>query len=285
MSFNFIEGEVIFINKPLKWTSFDVVNRLRIIIRQALGIHKIKMGHAGTLDPLAEGLLILCTGKFTKQIDDFQAQEKEYTGTFRLGATTPSFDLEHEIDNTYDYQHITPEMIQKAAAELTGDILQIPPVYSAIKINGRRAYKFARKEKELKLEPRPVTISEFEITGIEMPDVHFRIVCSKGTYIRSLARDFGQALQSGAHLIKLTRTRIGNFKLSDAYSLDDFVNLVKTSDEAKLITEAKSAHDIKSVHDIHSASEDHSVSDIVSAVEDHSASEEISANQPEHFEE
>lgn len=279
MSFNFIEGEVIFINKPLGWTSFDVVNRLRIIIRQALGIHKIKMGHAGTLDPLAEGLLILCTGKFTKQIDDFQAQEKEYTGTFRLGATTPSFDLEHEIDNHFEYQHITPEMIQQTVAELTGDISQIPPVYSAIKINGRRAYKFARKEKELKLEPRPVTISEFEITGIEMPDVHFRIVCSKGTYIRSLARDFGQALQSGAHLIKLTRTRIGNFKLSDAYSLEDFVNLVKTSDEAKLITEAKLAHDINTAHDIHSAV------DIKSAVEDHSASEEISANQPKHFEE
>jgi tRNA pseudouridine55 synthase len=227
MPFDFETGEVILVNKPLKWTSFDVVNRLRIAIKESLGIKKIKVGHAGTLDPLADGLLILCTGRFTKKIDEYQAQEKEYTGTFRLGATTPSFDLEHAIDTEYEYTHITPEHIMKVTAELTGDIQQIPPVFSAIKINGRRAYKFARKEKELILEPRPVTISEFEITSIELPDVHFRIVCTKGTYVRALARDFGQALQSGAHLIALRRTRIGEFKLSDAVELNDLIDQIR----------------------------------------------------------
>lgn len=227
MPFDFETGEVILVNKPLKWTSFDVVNRLRIAIKESLGIKKIKVGHAGTLDPLADGLLILCTGRFTKKIDEYQAQEKEYTGTFRLGATTPSYDLEHEIDTEYEYNHITPEHILKVAEELTGNIQQIPPVFSAIKVNGRRAYKFARKEKELILEPRAVTISEFEITGINLPDVDFRIVCSKGTYVRALARDFGNALQSGAHLIALRRTRIGRFKLSEAVELDELIKQIK----------------------------------------------------------
>lgn len=227
MPFDFETGEVILVNKPLKWTSFDVVNRLRIVIKESLGIKKIKVGHAGTLDPLADGLLILCTGRFTKKIDEYQAQEKEYTGTFRLGATTPSYDLEHEIDTEYEYNHITPEHILKVAEELTGNIQQIPPVFSAIKVNGRRAYKFARKEKELILEPRAVTISEFEITAINLPDVDFRIVCSKGTYVRALARDFGNALQSGAHLIALRRTRIGRFKLSEAVELDELIKQIK----------------------------------------------------------
>lgn len=204
-----------------------MVNRLRIAIKESLGIKKIKVGHAGTLDPLADGLLILCTGRFTKKIDEYQAQEKEYTGTFRLGATTPSYDLEHEIDTEYEYNHITPEHILKVAEELTGNIQQIPPVFSAIKVNGRRAYKFARKEKELILEPRAVTISEFEITAINLPDVDFRIVCSKGTYVRALARDFGNALQSGAHLIALRRTRIGRFKLSEAVELDELIKQIK----------------------------------------------------------
>ena len=221
MAFDFEVGEVLLVNKPLKWTSFDVVNRLRISIRESLGIKKLKVGHAGTLDPLATGLLILCTGRYTKKIDEYQAQEKEYSGTFRLGATTPSFDLE------YEYNHITPELILDVATRLTGDIQQIPPAFSAIKVNGRRAYKFARKEKELKLEPRSVNISEFEITGIQLPDVHFRVVCSKGTYIRSLARDFGQALQTGAHLTELCRLRIGRFKLSDAWDLTELVNEIK----------------------------------------------------------
>lgn len=227
MPFDFETGEVILVNKPLKWTSFDVVNRLRIAIKESLGIKKIKVGHAGTLDPLADGLLILCTGRFTKKIDEYQAQEKEYTGTFRLGATTPSYDLEHAIDTEYEYTHITPAHIMEVATELTGNIQQIPPVFSAIKINGRRAYKFARKEKELILEPRPITISEFEITAINLPDVDFRIVCSKGTYVRALARDFGNALQSGAHLIALRRTRIGKFKLSDAVELNDLIDQIR----------------------------------------------------------
>jgi tRNA pseudouridine55 synthase len=226
--FDFETGEVLLVNKPLKWTSFDVVNRLRIVIRESLGIKKIKVGHAGTLDPLADGLLIICTGRFTKKIDEFQAQEKEYTGTFRIGSTTPSFDLEHEIDAVYDYSHVTPELINEAISNLTGDIEQVPPTYSAIKIGGRRAYKFARKDKELVLEPRKINISEFEITSINLPDVNFRIVCSKGTYIRALARDFGKAIGSGAHLVELRRTRIGRFKLSEAKTIDEIVQEIKS---------------------------------------------------------
>lgn len=229
MAFDFETGEVILVNKPLKWTSFDVVNRIRIVIKQSLGIKKIKVGHAGTLDPLADGLLILCTGRYTKKIEEYQAQEKEYTGTFRLGATTPSYDLEHEVDEEFPFSHITSERIMEVVKEMTGDINQVPPVFSAIKINGRRAYKFARKNKELELEARPITISEFEITGIEMPDVHFRVVCSKGTYIRALARDFGEALDSGAHLIALRRTRIGRFKLTDASNLEDLIEEISKS--------------------------------------------------------
>ncbi len=226
--FDFETGEVLLVNKPLKWTSFDVVNRLRIVIRESLGIKKIKVGHAGTLDPLADGLLIICTGRFTKKIDEYQAQEKEYTGTFRIGSTTPSFDLEHEIDAVYDYSHVTPELINEAISNLTGDIEQVPPTYSAIKIGGRRAYKFARKDKELILEPRKINISEFEITSINLPDVNFRIVCSKGTYIRALARDFGKAIGSGAHLVELRRTRIGRFKLSEAKTIDEIVQEIKS---------------------------------------------------------
>jgi tRNA pseudouridine55 synthase len=217
----FEEGEVLLIDKPLTWTSFDVINRIRNFLRKQYNLKKLKVGHAGTLDPLADGLLIVCTGKFTKRIDEFQAQEKEYTGTFRLGATTPSYDLEHEIDKVYETDHITEAMIYNAALELSGDIMQIPPVYSAIKVGGKRAYKFARKDEELKLESRKVNIREFEITRIAMPDVDFRISCSKGTYIRSIARDFGEALQSGAHLTSLRRTRIGEFRVADAMKLDE----------------------------------------------------------------
>lgn len=223
MPYNFEEGEVLLIDKPLTWTSFDVINRFRYFLKKQLGIKKIKVGHAGTLDPLADGLLIVCTGRFTKRIDEFQGQEKEYTGTFRLGATTPSFDLEQEIDQEYETSHITEAMIHEAALKFTGDIMQIPPQFSAIKIGGKRAYKFARKEKEVLLDARPVNIREFEITRISMPDVDFRISCSKGTYIRSLARDFGETLQSGAHLIALRRTRIGEFLLSDAHKLDELM--------------------------------------------------------------
>lgn len=223
MDCRFEEGEVLLINKPLKWSSFDVINRFRYFLRKQCGIQKIKVGHAGTLDPLADGLLIVCTGRFTKRIEEFQGQEKEYTGTFRLGATTPSFDLEHEPDQTFETDHITPEMIRQAAAGLTGDIMQVPPVFSAIKIGGKRAYKFARKDKDPELSARPVNIREFEITRIQMPEVDFRISCSKGTYIRSIARDFGLALNSGAHLTALRRTRIGEFLLKDAWELEDLM--------------------------------------------------------------
>lgn len=233
MSYNFPEGEILLINKPLTWTSFDIINRFRYFLEKKLGFRKIKVGHAGTLDPLADGLLIVCTGKFTKRIDEFQGQEKEYTGTFRLGATTPSFDLEREIDETYETAHITEAMIREAAQTLSGDIQQVPPMFSAIKIAGKRAYEFARKDKELVLEPRPVNIREFEITRIAMPDVDFRISCSKGTYIRSLARDFGLALDSGAHLIALRRTRIGDFRLEDAHNLDELIAEITPETEVK----------------------------------------------------
>jgi len=232
MHFHFEEGEVLLINKPLTWTSFDIINRFRFFLKKQLGIKKIKVGHAGTLDPLADGLLIVCTGRFTKRIEEFQGLEKEYTGTFHLGATTPSYDLEHEVDEVYETSHITREMIYEAVHQFTGDILQVPPVFSAIKIGGKRAYKFARNEKELELDARPVNIREFEITRIALPEVDFRVCCSKGTYIRSLARDFGEALGSGAHLTALRRTRIGEFLLKDSWELEDLMaEIVKESGE------------------------------------------------------
>lgn len=217
----FNEGKVLLINKPLGWTSFDVVNKIRNVTRAK------KVGHAGTLDPLATGLLILCTGKFTKKIDEYQAQEKEYTGTITLGATRPSFDMETEIDAEFPTDHITPQMIADATQQFTGIIEQIPPQYSAIKVGGKRAYDSAREGKEVAIKPRQVEIKEFEITGIEMPNVHFRVVCSKGTYIRTLAYDMGRALNSGAHLSALCRTRIGDFLLKDAVEVEAFVNEVK----------------------------------------------------------
>ncbi len=232
MHFHFEEGEVLLINKPLTWTSFDIINRFRFFLKKQLGIKKIKVGHAGTLDPLADGLLIVCTGRFTKRIEEFQGLEKEYTGTFHLGATTPSYDLEHEVDHMYETSHITSEMIYEATIQFTGDILQVPPVFSAIKIGGKRAYKSARSEKELELDARPVNIREFEITRIALPEIDFRVCCSKGTYIRSLARDFGEALGSGAHLTALRRTRIGEFQLENAFNLVDLMaDITKESGE------------------------------------------------------
>jgi len=206
--------QVLLINKPPRWTSFDVVNKLR----NKLKIKKI--GHAGTLDPLATGLLILCTGKMTKRIDEFQAQEKEYTGKFVIGKTTPSHDLETAIEAGGNTDHITEVQLKSAARKFTGTLQQIPPLHSAIKIDGKRAYKFARKGKDIELKPREVIVSAFEITSIEKPFVSFRIVCSKGTYIRSIARDFGNELGTGAYLAELCRTRIGNFRLSDALEID-----------------------------------------------------------------
>jgi tRNA pseudouridine55 synthase len=213
----FEEGHVFLIDKPLGWTSFDVVRK----IRNMVAIKKV--GHAGTLDPLATGLLILCTGKFTKRINEYMAQEKEYTGTFTLGATTPTYDLESEPVDFKPFDHLTTEQIHAATIPFTGAIQQLPPAHSAIKVDGKRMYELARKGKEVKREPRPVTIYTFEITNIALPVVSFRVVCSTGTYIRSLANDFGEALGCGAYLSKLVRTRIGEFKLEDAQSLEGFI--------------------------------------------------------------
>ncbi len=225
--FNFVEGELLLINKPYKWTSFDVVGK----IRNSLKPLKIKVGHAGTLDPLATGLLIICTGKLTKQIDTFQAQEKEYTGTMILGATTPSFDMETVVDAEFSLAGITAEQIYAAVAPFTGDIQQYPPAHSAVKVNGERLYIKARRGEETELRLRFVTVSEFEITRIALPEVDFRIVCSKGTYIRSLISDFGKALENGAYLSKLTRTRSGDFNLADAYEVADLVAFLKNKKE------------------------------------------------------
>ncbi|WP_199140960.1 tRNA pseudouridine(55) synthase TruB [Pedobacter sp. ASV12] len=232
--FNFAEGELLLINKPYKWTSFDVVGK----IRNSLKPLKLKVGHAGTLDPLATGLLIVCTGKLTKQIDTFQAEEKEYTGTFTLGATTPSFDLETAIDQEFPIDQLTEEAIYAATAPFIGEIEQYPPAHSAVKVNGERLYVKARLGEEVELRKRQVTVSEFEITRIALPEVDFRIVCSKGTYIRSLASDFGKQLGNGAHLSKLTRTRSGNFLLANAFEVADLVQYLRSKrEEAKAKTD------------------------------------------------
>jgi|SRR5690554_3447964 tRNA pseudouridine55 synthase len=215
-------GSIILVNKPYTWTSFQVVNKLKYHIKHKYGVKKFKIGHAGTLDPLATGLLIICIGKFTKRIEEFQAKEKEYTGVFRLGATTPCFDLEKPIDNEYSYIHITDDDILRVANSFIGEIDQTPPLFSAVKVEGKRAYELARENKEVELKSKKIIISEFEVKNINLPDVEFRIVCSKGTYIRSIARDFGLALNSGAHLIELERTRIGEFRLEDALNVNEF---------------------------------------------------------------
>ncbi|WP_186757957.1 tRNA pseudouridine(55) synthase TruB [Echinicola salinicaeni] len=220
-------GEVFLINKPYQWTSFDVVKK----VRNALKIKKV--GHAGTLDPLATGLLIICAGKKTKSINDFMGQEKEYTGTFVLGKTTESFDLEQEVKEVADPSHLSLEDIQTACKKFTGDIMQVPPTHSAIKKDGKRVYESARKGIDVKLEPRPVQVATFEITRCELPEIDFRIVCSKGTYIRSLARDLGEELKVGAYMSALTRTRIGDFLLTDAVEVLDLVEKIKAEKEAK----------------------------------------------------
>ncbi len=220
MAFDFEKGEVLLIDKPEGWTSFDVVNFLRSFIRKIFGIKKLKVGHAGTLDPLASGLLILCTGKKTKEIDFYQGLDKVYVGTMTLGATTPSYDKETEIDQYFDTSHITREMLNKTVAQFTGNIEQMPPAYSAIKIKGERAYELARKKEAPALKKRNVTIYDFHLLTNELPDLDFYVKCSKGTYIRSLVYDFGKALDSGAHLSRLRRTQIGDYKVSDAYTLD-----------------------------------------------------------------
>ncbi|MDO9594538.1 MAG: tRNA pseudouridine(55) synthase TruB [Lutibacter sp.] len=221
---DFKNGQVLLIDKPSTWTSFQVVNKLRWNIRQKFDLGKIKVGHAGTLDPLATGLLIICTGNFTKKIDEYQAQVKEYTGEITLGATTPSYDLETEVDETFPVDHITSELIEETAKQFVGDIAQIPPMFSAIKMAGVRMYDLARQGKTREITSRNITIETFEITDINLPKVQFRIVCSKGTYIRSLAYDFGKALNSGGHLSQLRRTKIGDFNVVDSLEPQAYID-------------------------------------------------------------
>ena len=223
---DFISGEIIGIDKPLGWTSFDAVKRVRGAIQRRLNVKKFKVGHAGTLDPLATGVLIICTGRSTRDIERLQNGTKEYIATIRLGATTPSFDLETEIDATYPYEHISEEMIREVLPRFTGHIMQVPPVYSAVKVDGKRAYKYARKGTEVELKAKPLVIEHLEMLSCELPDVKLRIVCSKGTYIRALTRDIGVALGSGAHLTALCRTRVGDISLSDCLSVDQAVEKI-----------------------------------------------------------
>jgi len=223
----YLDGAVLYIDKPLTWTSFDVVNKIRKTLRQQLGIKKIKVGHAGTLDPLATGLVIICTGKATKQIMQFQDMEKAYTAQVRLGATTPSFDLETEVDQTYPWEHITSDKIIQALLKLTGDQEQIPPLFSAKSVDGKRAYAMARKGKQMELKSQRVHISHLELISQELPDLILNVECSKGTYIRSLARDLGLLLDSGAYLTGLRRTRIGPYQVDKAISLENFIENLK----------------------------------------------------------
>ncbi|NHF58688.1 tRNA pseudouridine(55) synthase TruB [Flavobacteriaceae bacterium TP-CH-4] len=213
---DFLEGQLLLIDKPMGWSSFQAVNKIKWAIRRKFDLKKIKIGHAGTLDPLATGLLLICTGKFTKKINELQGQVKEYTGTITLGATTPSYDLETEIDKSYPIEHITKGLIAETTTLFLGEIEQQPPVFSALKKEGKRLYEYAREGKEVTVKSRKVTIHEFEISGISMPEVQFRVVCGKGTYIRSLAHDFGAALGSGGHLSKLRRTKIGDYNVNNA---------------------------------------------------------------------
>ena len=224
---DFKNGQVLLIDKPLNWTSFQVVNKLRWEIRQRFNIKKIKVGHAGTLDPLATGLLIICTGKQTKEIYIYQGQIKEYTGTITIGATTPSYDLETEIDKTFSIDHISEEVLKETTKQFIGEIQQKPPIFSAIKKDGKRLYELARKGETTEIKARTVTVSEFEITNINLPKVDFKVICSKGTYIRSLAFDFGIALNSGAHLSALRRTKIGEFSVDKGLSVEEFIENLK----------------------------------------------------------
>ena len=219
---DFKEGEILYIDKPLKWTSFAVVNKLRYHISRKMGVKKIKVGHAGTLDPLATGVMIICTGKAKKRIEEFQYHTKEYIATLQLGATTPSFDREKEIDATYHTEHITREMVEEVLKKFIGTIEQVPPVFSACKVDGKRAYDLARKGNEVELKAKTLVIDDIELLECNLPEIKIRVVCSKGTYIRALARDIGQALDSGAHLTGLIRTRVGDVKLEDCMKIEDF---------------------------------------------------------------
>ena len=223
-------GQVLLVDKPLEWTSFDVVNKLRYALKRHLNVKKIKVGHAGTLDPLATGLLIICTGKATKRIDEYQGMPKEYTGTLRLGAATPSYDAETEPDQIFPTDHLTEEMLHAAARELTGFLDQLPPMFSAIKVDGQPLYKQARKGKTVERKSRRIEVMQFELTKIQLPDVDFRVTCSKGTYIRTLAHDLGMAVGSGAYLTALRRTAIGEFQVADAWELEPLVERIESEE-------------------------------------------------------
>ncbi|MGY8946258.1 MAG: tRNA pseudouridine(55) synthase TruB [Flavobacteriales bacterium] len=224
---SFLDGKMLLINKPIGWTSFQIVNKVRWLIKSQYDLKKIKVGHAGTLDPLAEGLLILCTGKWTKKIDQFQGQDKTYSGVFYLGATTPSFDLETEINSKQSIEHINKDILIESANKFIGEQYQVPPIYSAIKQNGKKLYEYARKGETVELKKRKINISEFIISKIELPKVHFTVRCSKGTYIRSLANDYGLELKSGAYLNKLKREGIGDFILENAISITEFEKIIR----------------------------------------------------------
>lgn len=219
---DYIAGEVIPINKPYTWTSFQIVSKIRYLLSRKYGIKRFKVGHAGTLDPLASGVLLICTGKATKRIEELQSHTKEYIAEIMLGATTPSFDLEHPIDATYPYEHITREMVEETLKQFIGNIAQRPPLFSACKVDGKRAYDLARKGSDMQLEPKQIRIDEIELLECELPKIKIRVVCGKGTYIRSLARDIGEALQSGGHLTDLIRTRIGDYKLDSCVTPEAF---------------------------------------------------------------
>ena len=234
--YDFLAGATLLVDKPQGRTSFDAFNIMRYKIKRRLKVKKIKVGHAGTLDPMATGLLIVCTGKFTKKLAEFQGLPKEYTGTLRLGATTPSFDAESDVEESFPIDHITPELLEQARLQFLGDIEQVPPMFSAIKVDGQPLYKKARKGEMVEIEPRPVTINEFTLTRIELPEVGFRVHCSKGTYIRSLAHDFGKAVRSGAYLTALRRARIGQFRIEDAWDLEELVDYLE---EVSVVAEGK----------------------------------------------
>ncbi|MEL6637127.1 MAG: tRNA pseudouridine(55) synthase TruB [Bacteroidota bacterium] len=230
---DFQAGQLLLVDKPQDWTSFDVVNKIRYRLKKLLGVKKIKVGHAGTLDPMATGLLLICTGKMTKQIDTYQGQAKTYLGTLTLGATTPSYDKETPIDATFPTEHLAPERLEAAREAFIGDLQQLPPVYSAIKVDGVPLYKKARKGIAVEVKPRPVQIYDFQLTRIALPDVDFTVHCSKGTYIRSLAYDFGKAVDSGAYLSRLCRTQIGEYRLEEAWNLADLIRGLEELGEAK----------------------------------------------------
>jgi tRNA pseudouridine55 synthase len=224
---DFQQGAFILLNKPYEWTSFDLVNKVKFKLKHKLREKKLKVGHAGTLDPLATGLMIVCVGKYTKKIDTYQSQVKEYIATLQLGASTPSFDLETEIDQTYPTNHINRELIDQTLSTFIGSIEQRPPDYSAVKINGKRAYEYARKGQEVEIKKKTLVIDEIEVLELDQNTLKLRIVCSKGTYIRALARDIGLALKSGAHLTALQRTKIGDFRIDDAIEIEDFIKFLE----------------------------------------------------------